>query len=368
MKPFDFYSGDDCLLYDRLDKLSLAPELDFGALPLAPFARDYEVSVPDEEYSFLHEAAVVEYHGRLFASWYNNSRFELTGRTPIRGRHSDDGGKTWSPVKVLADDPSGEVLYCPPVYGVCDDTLYLFMNRMTGPDLIQALDLYRYDEKTDAFVFLHSEPSLFKLNTNVCVLPDGKLLLPGRIGERGVIPGIPAVMISDSGNIDAPWRVVKVQPDDRLPDGTRFIHPETSAIVNGRTVLLFCRDDERRVPLVYRSDDCGEHWSAPLAVDIPFSASKIYAGTLSDGRNYVVGNLYPGRNRLALLLTEPGQLVFTKGYILQDGLNAALGYGVCWHYPCVCEGGGNLNVICTVSHEDFARRGAVLTVLPLDRL
>lgn len=40
-----------------------------------------------------------------------------------------------------------------------------------------------------------------------------------------------------------------------------------------------------------------ETWSDAFSYDIPFSDSKIYAGTLSDGRNYIIGNWYPGREK-----------------------------------------------------------------------
>ena len=37
----------------------------------------YEVAGPDDKYAFLHEAAIIEYHGTLFAAWYNCEEKEL---------------------------------------------------------------------------------------------------------------------------------------------------------------------------------------------------------------------------------------------------------------------------------------------------
>ena len=76
--------------------------------------------MPDE-YQFLHEAAAIEFHGTVFAAWYNNREKELQGETVIRGRRSADGGKTWSDAELIAKDPEGKLLYCPPVFGICDD-------------------------------------------------------------------------------------------------------------------------------------------------------------------------------------------------------------------------------------------------------
>ena len=82
---------------------------------------------------------------------------------------------------------------------------------------------------------------------------------------------------------------------------------------------MFSRDDERKVPLVYLSQDYGETWSDAFSYDIPFSDSKIYAGTLSDGRNYIIGNWYPGREKLVLAFSKPKESTFETGIILQNG-------------------------------------------------
>jgi len=367
--PFSYYSSEDQKLEDMLPFYSLWKGEDPLTLEKIPAIRTYDVIRPDEEYAFLHEAAVIEYHGILFAAWYNNTRTELHGRTPIRARCSADGGKTWGEVQVVADDPTGKILYCPPVFGVDNDTLYMFQNQMVAPDHIHSLDLYRYDAEACKFVLLWSKPIPFKLNTNVVSLPNGKLMLPGRIAELDQFPNTPAVLISDSGRIDAEWRLVYIVPNGDLPDGSKLVHPELSAIVEGEEVTIFCRDDERRVPLLYRSTDSGETWSGPYAIDLPISSSKIYSGTLSDGREYIVTNVVPpDRKILVLYLTDcKGELHFTRAIELQNSLSDTLGYGGAWHYPVAHEADGKLYIIYTASNPDNTR-GAVLTVVPLDEI
>ena len=254
------------------------------------------------------------------------------------------------------------------MYGIDGDTLYLLLNEMVSGDHIHALDLYRYDEVSDRFEFVWSRPIPFKLNTNVVALPDGKLMLPGRIAELDGFPNTPAVLISDSGRIDAEWRLERIQPDGGMPDGSSLVHPELTAIVHDGAVWMFSRDDQRRVPLLWISRDNGETWSGACAHDVPFSDSKICAGTLSDGRNYLIGNLYPGRSRLAVFFSRPDTMTFDEGFLLQDGYSGELGFGgPQWSYPLACEADGFLYVIYTASvdPQDQSRRGAVVSAIPL---
>lgn len=363
---FSYYNDDDRTLDAMLEHLSLSAPGIADTLALSPDVRTYPVHFPDWQYGFLHEAAVISYHGVLFASWYNCPRAELNLRTPIRERRSKDGGKTWSEPYVIADDPTGKILFCPPVYGICDDTLYMFLNEMVSADHIHALDLYRYDEKTESYTLLWSRPIPFKLNTNVIALPNGKLMLPGRIAELDGFPNTPAVLISDDGKIDTEWRLVRIQKDGVLPDGAELVHPEICPILDGDTVYMFCRDDNRRVPLLYRSDDCGEHWTQAIAHDLPLSDSKIYAGDLSDGRHYLIANLYPGRSRLAVFFSAPGKPYFDRGVLLQNGVSED--FPVCdgsqWSYPVAWEQDGYLYVIYSAALK-VTIRGALLSVIPL---
>ncbi|NLE12750.1 MAG: exo-alpha-sialidase [Clostridiales bacterium] len=362
---FGHFDDADRALYDMLPHVSLARDIDFAALEKDKSVKSYEVYMPNEEYAFLHESAIIAYKGVLYASWYNCPSKELHGRTPIRGRRSYDGGVTWSEVETIADDPTGRILWCPPVYGIDNGRLYMLINEMVAPDHMHALDLFVLNEETDRFEMLWSRPIPHKLNTNVVTLPNGRLMLPGRIAELDGFPNTPSVLISDSGHIDAEWRLVKIAENGILPDGSSLVHPELSCILDGERVIMFCRDDNRRVPLLYLSEDCGETWSGPCSCDIPFSNSKIYAGNLSNGGSYVIGSLYPGRSKLTIFFSETTKPEFTRGVILQNGYSAELGYGTAWHYPCAYEYDGKLYVIYTVQHETKGR-GAALSVIPLN--
>ena len=352
---FDFYRTVD----DNLAEMMPTVKLTDGNLPIYNVTPDktvstQKVSMPDDKYHFLHEAAIIEFKGILFAAWYNNTETELEGYTPIRGNRSYDGGQTWTEPEIIADDPSGKILYCPPVFGICDGKLYLFINEMVGADLMHALNLYGFDEEKDAFVKLWSKPIPFKLNTNVVTLPNGKLMLPGRIGKMDDLPTIPAVLISDSGKINADWRVVKLMDEGILPDGEPMVYPETTAIVCDETVYVFCHND------------FGESWTGPYAHDIPIGYSKLYSGTLSNGRNYIVTNIAEeARKRLFVFLSEPHNMKFTECKLLRAESAEDFPTATQWHYPVAVEAAGKLHIICTVTVED-SKRGAALISLPLN--
>ena len=361
-----FYSYEDMLLAAKLDSIKFFPTPS-SQLP-AHGLTVYSVHEPHEPFEFLHESAIIDYQGVLYASWYNCPKQELQGYTPICGKRSYDGGQTWTDLEILVGDKTGKILYCPPVYGISDGKLYMLVNEMVAPDHIHALNLYVLNQTTDRFEFVWSRPIPFKLNTNVVTLPNGKLMLPGRIAELDGFPNTPAVLISDSGKIDAPWRLVKVAENGDLPDGKKLVHPETSVICCGNLLYLFNRNDQRRMPLVYISKDFGESWSDAFAHDIPCVGSKIYGGTLSSGRNFLIANTDElDRSKMTVYFTKKGTMEFEKHMVLFDRKTwDMVGITAC-HYPSAAEGDGKLYIIATKNYE-WSRRGAILFVVDLDEM
>ena len=316
---------------------------------------------PNERFRFLHECAVIEFKGTLYASWYNNPETELHGYTPISEMRSRDGGKTWSEMTTVVHDEEGKILYCPPVYGIDEGRLYMFVNQMVGADLIHALDLYVLNEESDRFERIWSRPLPCKMNTNVVRLSNGKLLLPCRLAALDGFPRTPAVLISDSGKIDAEWRVVKIAENGVMPDGSELLHPELSVIEEAGVLYMFCRDDERCVPLVYLSYDLGETWSAAHGHDIPAVSSKIYTGKLKDGQNYLIANIDDySRRRLAIYFSQKGSVAFDRRIVI-DGEKDGISF-TRLHYPCAFETNGRLLIIASVDYEGKGRGSAMISV------
>jgi hypothetical protein len=195
--------------------------------------------------------------------------------------------------------------------------------------------------------------------------------MPGRIGELDGFPNTPAVMISDSGKIDAEWRIVKVAENGYLPDGKSLVHPEATVICCEDKLYMFNRNDDRGVPLVYVSHDFGESWSEALGHDIPYISSKIYSGQLSDGRYYLIANIDDyDRSRLALYISEKGKLCFTRRIILCDCKAQDIGISRC-HYPSAVESNGVLYIIASADFKKetgYTGRGAVLFKVDLNSI
>lgn len=356
-----FYNEENRRLADRLPfHRFLDDTVDGVTLPITRTM----VQEPTEEFGFLHECAIVEFHGVLYAAWYACPQHELSGRTPICGRHSTDDGRTWSELAVWCE-PTENIMYCPPVFGVEDDRLYMFVNQMVAPDHMHSLDLYVLNG--DRFDLLWTRPIPFKLNTHVVTLPNGKRMLPGRCAELDGFPNTPAVLISDDGKLDTAWRLVQIADNGDLPDGERLVHPEITVMQADGTLYMFCRNDRRTVPLVYLSADNGESWSPATAHDIPYTSSKIYAGDLADGRHYLVANVEEfDRSRLVLFLTNGNSARFSKRLTLFDSRTAPYREAVACHYPAAVECDGKLQIIATLNYT-WERRGAVLFTVPLTK-
>ena len=214
-------------------------------------------------------------------------------------------------------------------------------------------------------------PLPFKLNTSPEHLDNGKWFFPGRIAELDQFPVTPAGAIVDGDS----WRIVKMQENGELPDGSSLVHPECSAMVKGAEIFVFCRNDRRQVPLAYYSSDFGESFLGPYSTDLPFVCSKIYSGKLSDGRYYVVGNIPPkedtgwgtNRSKLALYISKKDEWTFEKEYILFDGVDEYEPNAHAWHYPACTEHDGELHIIFSVNygHQRESRRGATLLSIPV---
>lgn len=317
---------------------------------------------PDDEFKFLHDCMIVEFKKTLYAAWYNCPEGEMVGRSVIRGRHSNDGGKTWSGISIFVEDKTDTYMYVPPAFAVCNDSLYLLVTRMVGLDMVQDVEIFRLDEATRTFKSVMMIDIPFLPNTNAFRMSNGRLIIAGRCADiPGEMPLFPAVLISDSGRIDAPWRLVKIYPSKTLPDGVDFQFPETAVIVDGAEITAFTRNDREAAPVMFISRDCGETWSNPMTHDLPVGRAKMYAGKLSDNRRFLVSNLETsGRNKLVLFLTKKNSKMFSEYLVIRNGNDAGLDATPEWSYPAAIEYDSKLYVIYT-----SAKTSSALSIIPL---
>ena len=177
------------------------------------------------------------------------------------------------------------------------------------------------------------------------------------------------MLISDSGKIDSEWRLVKISENGDLPDSSQLIHPELTLIENKGTIYVFSRNDMRHVPLLYISKDFGESFTKAIAHDIPYVGTKIYAGTLKDGRNYMVCNTDNlDRSKMCVYFSEKGNMNFNKQLVLFNEKSEILKDVTACHYPAAIEFENKLYIIATKNFDTFIKRGAVLFKIDLNKI
>src|SRR5690606_22169963 len=168
-----------------------------------------------------------------------------------------------------------------------------FVGKMTGHDRILNTTTYKYDGPQKKWQELQKTGDLFLPNCTPVKLNNGNWMMAGRVASApGQLPLIPAVLISWGDSIENTWRLVKL-PAEYNEDQ----YPETTIITSGKNIYAFTRaDGPANKPDVFISNDYGESWTKIRSHDFNAISSKLYAGTLSDGRGYIVFNYVPSEN------------------------------------------------------------------------
>lgn len=311
-----------------------------------------------EEFPFLHDTSVTVLGGRLFAAWYQCTAGEIEGITQIAGSWSDDGGETWSEAEIVAEDSRYHCV--PAAFYETDDGISALVTRMTAHDRpVDVLELTYTDGRWER---RRRHDIRFLFNTNPVRYLDGTWIAGGRVSPAaGELPQIPAAAVRDiAGNwtvqpFEGPWT------DGKFP----LWCPET-AILRKNGLRAIVRNDHGQ-PWTFRREDGA--WCFTGEAELPVHSAKMYAGTLSDRREYLLYNERTPQNdrsRLVLAVRE-GDGGFTKLYLIADGYDDALRCGPYWHYPCACEWDGTLYVSCTANGPDNLR-DAVVFRIPVDAL
>ncbi|MFW5856976.1 MAG: exo-alpha-sialidase, partial [Planctomycetota bacterium] len=331
-------------------------------------ATDAVVHRADEAYAFLHDCTVAARDGVLHVAWYNCPRAEMEEASVIRGRRSADGGRTWSAVETISEDPTGRHLHVPAVLYADGGTLYAWVLQMTAADIPAGLLLYRLGDD-DAWSLLGTVADRFLPNGAPTPLPGGGWALAGRTAvaadERLLHP---AVALRRESDLTGPWEVVALTPPD-APIGC----PETALIADGDMLTAIVRPgaweagDPLRHALVSTSSDAGRTWSPLGETNLPMHPSKPFGGRLSTGQRYLAFNAPGrgggGRELLVLAVSAPGETAFRRVWTIRDGIADDLGCGPEWSYPFAVEADGRLHVAYTSE-----KKHAVLTSIPLGSL
>jgi hypothetical protein len=199
-----------------------------------------------DAYNFLHDSAIVQHKGNLFAAWYNCPRGEMVGESLIRGRRSQDGGHTWSGVETIASDVRKQgIMYVPVAFLSHGGTLYAFITNMKGgPDLVHDCEAFVLDEKTNAWTSRGFIAGPFLPNCTPQRMTDGSYIMAGRMADqRGRKPTIPAVAISRGEDLEAFGHARIVPEKVPMQKDCIFDLASVTKVVANATAFGVCVDD-----------------------------------------------------------------------------------------------------------------------------
>ena len=320
-----------------------------------------------DEFNFLHDAAIVDHKGILYAAWYNCPTAEMQDSSLIRRRRSEDNGLTWSSIEIIASDKDEKgIMYVPVSYLSHKGVLYAYISNMEGgPDLVTKCEVFVLNEKTNSWNSQGFIAGPFLPNSSPIKMENNNFMMAGRMAnEPGKKPIIPAIAISNGEQLTDKWEIIPLKYNGKLPAGENPDFPETTIIVDGKNITAFVRNHSG-YPLLFTSNDYGQTWSDPQVHNFPFASSKMYAGTLTNGQNYVLSNIVSEgyRDLLTIVVSDPGTKKFSKIWKIRDGYNDLLNVGPEWSYPSATEFDGELYIVYTSE-----KKHCCLTIIPISSL
>jgi hypothetical protein len=325
------------------------------------------------EYQFLSGPCIVVHKGRLFACWTNSRRDEDPSEELVRGRWSDDGGRTWSNPEVVAGDATptnsyghGTILshagqlWCFPVR---------FIPARGGEPMRIDTEAFRYDEDARTWQPRGVVASNFWALDEPKALPGGGWVLGG---DDDPYPGCgPSVAIIDKDDVTS-WKVVKIPFGYALAPTNKPLYAIETTVWAGTTgpdsseIVAVMRNPFKDIALMSISTDRGRSWSPVKESNLPMAESRAFAGTLSTGQRYLVFNS-GNREHLVLAVSSPGRPELSRIWMLRQG-NCTPRWPT--HskrpqlsYPWACEANGNLYVTYAVGKEDCE-----ISIVPLAAL
>jgi hypothetical protein len=343
----------------------------WGEFPAAPVERSVVYRGDAATWAYSHHQAITKFNDRYVASWSNGFLHEDYVGQEVHLASSEDG-RRWSTPQVVAPTPVESGLVRTNA-GLCaaGGRLYNYVcvandfgRDATPPGTFslaqdQRIRLDAYST-TDLVNWTHHE----NLCDDVYLLEGPRPTRDGRYMCCGFeIATHSAVVLiwENAARLAEPPRTVRISPSPGGPlpeEGTWYQTADGRIRMYQRDSTLSCR-----LALSW-SDDGGETWSDLQRTDFRNSCSRAFAGSLPDGRCYIVGNNYDvllDRRRLQIALSNDGSH-FDRQYTLVEsdstrrvnGRHKEDGY----QYPNCYADGDKLLVICSVNKEDVE----VLTV------
>ena len=295
----------------------------------------------DREYKFLLGANIIRHNDVFYASWGNSGEKENDDNTVLAQKTSLDGGKSWGDFQVISrkDEGFGRshgvfLEYEGSLYAFCPKAKYKY--ACYSEELELKMEVYRLNnEKKWEWLGIVTEDDFWPLCEPV-VLENGTIIMGGlEINEHRA-----AVALCDGKDLTKWKRVV-------LPN------PECYTYWGETTVM---KKSDKLVAVVRYGGGC--------ALVSESMDSKLYAGTLSTGENYIVFNAQGEKYRDTLCVAV-GEEYFERVYIIRHGFDKPPVFQEIneWCYPYAYEDEGKLYVIYANNKENCE-----LAIIPLESL
>ncbi len=337
----------------------------WGEFAQIPFNRSVVYKGNAQTWAYSHHQAVTKFADKYVASWTNGILHEDHVGAEVHCAWSADGAN-WSEPTVVAQTPvESELVRNNAGLYAANGRLYCYVcvAKDYGKDVSPPgmstlkeqhihLDVY---ETTDMVNWKHHE----NICPNVYLFEGPRQTMGGKLMCCGfdLMDNHAMVLIwDDPSDPTAPPRALKniSSPDGVYPQQGTWYQTD-----DGR-IWMYQRDGtiSGRLALTV-SDDEGETWSDLLRTDFPNTYSRAFAGRLTDGRCYIVGNNYDrflDREHLLIALSNDGH-VFDRQYVLVKGQTTRRVNGQHkedgYHYPNCFADQDKLVVTYSVNKEDI---------------
>lgn len=341
-------------------------------LPIKPYQPEVD------GFQWLHGVALAHYRGHLFASFGHNRGLENTVGEEARFMVSEDLGRSWSPARTMDAGDEDGVAVSHGVFLVHQDELWAFHGAFYDRLHRVHTRAYRFDADNRQW-----------LPQGVAVA-DGfwPMQEPRKIGDVWLMAGLQVVDNLSRYNDSA---AVALSRDDDFTTWELVVLPKPRELdLWGESTIFEARTSRGRrriwnvaryrqpLALAAYSDDDGLSWTNLQESNLHMAASKPYAGTLPDGRNYLIGTTTSDnrneRSPLTLAVTAQESPVFERVFTIRGAEYASTtgvetGQNLKLSYPYAIQVGDSL----LVGYSNDGGRGgnrnsAELAMIPIHAL
>lgn len=267
--------------------------------PEHPALLSQEFVYTEAPFEQCHASTIAQTKDGLIAAWFGGTREKNPDVEIWISRHD---GKSWSPVKSVADGIQNDQLrypcWNPILFAMPAGEVLLFYKVGPSPsewwgELIVSKD----NGQTWSDPRKLPDGILGPVKNKPYLLENGSLLCPTSTEHDGW-----RVHMEQTSDLGLTW-----QRTPPLNDGKEIGAIQPSILNwNGRLQIL-CRSKQGKLAQAW-SDDMGKTWSAMTLTDLPNPNSGTDAVTLRDGRSVLIYNNTPrGRSPLNIAVSKDGK-------------------------------------------------------------